>query len=97
MGAFPFIKHWNIGTEGFQALEESGYEVISTGICDGTRLQEFSFSPKNVLIIGNEAHGISKEIKNRSVCPISIPMSGNIESLNAGVAGSICMCAMGTY
>lgn len=40
------------------------------------------------LVVGNEANGVSEEIRQRSR-PIMIPMQGNTESLNAAMAGSI--------
>lgn len=43
------------------------------------------------LIIGSEAEGASKEAKEMATQRISIPMAGNMESLNAGVAGSVLM------
>jgi TrmH family RNA methyltransferase len=43
-----------------------------------------------LLVLGNEAHGASKESKN--FCqPIRIPMKGTMESLNVAIAGSILM------
>lgn len=42
------------------------------------------------LVLGNEAHGASPELKK--VCTkVTIPMPGNMESLNVGVAGGILM------
>jgi TrmH family RNA methyltransferase len=43
------------------------------------------------LIIGGEAEGASEEARKLAAQKISIPMSGDIESLNAGVAGSVLM------
>ena len=43
------------------------------------------------LIIGGEADGASESARKLASQKISIPMSGKIESLNAGVAGSILM------
>ena len=43
------------------------------------------------MCIGNEAHGISEELYSLGTENIIIPMPGNAESLNAGVAGSIIM------
>lgn len=41
-----------------------------------------------LLVVGNEAHGPSPEI--RSFCkPVTLPMQGEMESLNAAVAGAI--------
>jgi len=43
------------------------------------------------LIIGSEAEGASEQARDVATQKISIPMSGDIESLNAGVAGSVLM------
>ena len=43
------------------------------------------------LIVGNEAEGASEEGRKLATQKISIPMAGNVESLNAGVAGSVLM------
>jgi len=43
------------------------------------------------LIIGGEAEGASEAARRLATQKISIPMSGNVESLNAGVAGSVLM------
>lgn len=43
------------------------------------------------LIMGSEAHGISKEIKEKVTNTISIPMKNNVESLNVSVAAAIAM------
>ena len=94
MGALPFAKHWKTDETIFQTLEENGYDLISTVIHGGENLQEMKFGPKNVLVIGNEAHGISGAVQKRATRQLSIPMSGNVESLNAAVAGSICMFSM---
>jgi TrmH family RNA methyltransferase len=54
--------------------------------CWGTDLRQ-----PLALIVGGEAEGASKEARKLSREKISIPMSGDIESLNAGVAGSVLM------
>jgi len=46
---------------------------------------------KSVIIIGNESHGISGEIKGLLDTNVKIPMPGRAESLNAGIAASIMM------
>lgn len=49
--------------------------------------------PKNkiAVIIGNEGNGVSQQFIALANTKISIPMSSKVESLNAGVAGSIIM------
>lgn len=94
MGALPFCRYWEVGNECFQTLKEAGYDLISTVVQGGENLHEMKFSPKNVLVIGSEAHGVSESVQKRATRRLSIPMSGHVESLNAGVAGSVCMALM---
>ena len=42
-----------------------------------------------VLIIGNEAHGLSQQARSLASSIISIPLANNVESLNAGMATGI--------
>ncbi len=46
---------------------------------------------KIAVIIGNEGNGVSDEFLSLADIKISIPMCSGVESLNAGVAGSIIM------
>ena len=43
------------------------------------------------VIIGNEGNGVSAELIQASDMVVKIPMTDKVESLNAGVAGSILM------
>ena len=43
------------------------------------------------IVVGNEGNGISNEIKEIATDIVKIPMHNNLESLNAGVSGSIIM------
>ncbi len=55
------------------------------------------YLPKNriAVIIGNEGQGVSREFMSLADTKIAIPMSDKVESLNAGVAGSIIMQRLG--
>lgn len=94
MGALPFCSHSAATQSVFDALEACGYDLIATELRDAETLYDMDFGRKNVLVIGNEANGVGEEILRRATRRVSIPMSGNVESLNAAVAGSICMSAM---
>lgn len=61
---------------------------------DAQNFGDIKFSDGSVLIIGNEANGITDETKSVSDMKITIPMKGNAESLNAAVAASIAMWEM---
>ena len=58
---------------------------------DGASCWETDLTRPAALIIGNEAEGASGSAAKLAQGHIRIPMSGAIESLNAGAAGSILM------
>lgn len=95
MGAFfrQNITHSDDIISTIGDLTNSGYEVFPTALTENSiELGKISINKKTVFIIGNEGHGISKEVieacKGRSVI---IPMPGGTESLNASVAASVLM------
>lgn len=47
------------------------------------------FSEKNVIVIGNEANGISDDMLENCDVAVTIPMPGKAESLNASVAAAL--------
>ncbi len=53
----------------------------------------FSYSAKKPvgIVVGNEGNGVSKQLRNICEESVAIPMHSGIESLNAGVSGSIIM------
>jgi TrmH family RNA methyltransferase len=67
-----------------------GLEVFLADM-EGKSCWETDLRQPLALIIGGEAEGASDEAREVATQKISIPMSGNIESLNAGVAGSVLM------
>ncbi len=58
---------------------------------DGKSCWETDLRQPLTLVICSEANGASESARKSANQKISIPMNGNIESLNAGVAGSILM------
>ena len=67
-----------------------GKTNLYCGEMGGENIENVSFEKPCGIIVGNEGNGVSKELKQISK-HIAIPMKKNIESLNAGVAGSILM------
>lgn len=72
------LQHW-AAAEGTQALVAD---------LKGIRPEEVVDAPKRLLVLGNEAHGPSSTI-NQFCKPITLPMPGEMESLNVAVAGGI--------
>jgi tRNA G18 (ribose-2'-O)-methylase SpoU len=58
---------------------------------DGKSCWEIDLRSPLALIIGGEAEGGSDAARKLANQRISIPMTGKMESLNAGVAGSVLM------
>lgn len=59
----------------------------------GTPIEKLTKSDAYLLILSNEAHGVSEQAANIS-SKVSIPMPGEMESLNVAVAGGILMYAL---
>lgn len=55
------------------------------------KITSIEFKDGDVLIIGNEANGITKETADNAFKKITIPMLGSAESLNAAAAAAIAM------
>lgn len=66
------------------------YEIIVTEIKGSVDLSTVSKISKHVLVLGNEAHGVSKDILKLASKRVRIDIK-NIESLNVAIAGAIAM------
>lgn len=71
-----------------QNLED--YEILATEIKGSIELKAITPAKKHVLILGNEAHGVSKENLSLANKRIRIYIK-DIESLNVAIAGAIAM------
>lgn len=71
-------------------LKEKGCWVYGADM-DGTDYKKTDFSGAVVLVIGSEGKGICKLIRQKCDAIVSLPMKGNINSLNASVAAGILM------
>ena len=69
-------------------IKKHKFNVISTSLDTDKSLYDINLN-KTVIVIGNEANGVSKEIQELSDIKIKIPMLGKTESLNASVATGI--------
>lgn len=66
---------------------------LSLAITDMEGENIFDFQPTSPLgiVVGNEGQGVSEQIENLAAVKLTIPMKKGIESLNAGVSGSVVM------
>ena len=71
------------------------YKIYSTVPASAAvKITDVDFTCPSICVIGNEANGVSEEVKAVSDAFVTIPMNGNAESLNAAAAASIVMWEM---
>ena len=91
MGAHFRLPIHSIGWDDIsRVVKLSGLKGLIADM-DGSSCWKTDLRQPVALIIGSEAEGASESARKLANAKISIPMSGNIESLNAGVAGSVLM------
>ncbi len=91
VGAVFGIKVFAISREEFvEFAKKNSLKLIK---CDMNGENIFQFKPNKIvgIVIGNEGQGVSDKISALCYASVKIPMKEGIESLNAGVSGSIIM------
>lgn len=75
-----------------EKLISNGARVFAAALdANAKKLGSFPLSKGDAIVIGNEGHGLSADTVNACSEIVFIPMESNSESLNAGIAASICM------
>jgi RNA methyltransferase, TrmH family len=91
MGAHFRLPIHSMTWEEIEHLSKSANLQTYLADMDGKSCWETDLRQPLALIIGGEAEGASEEARKLANQKISIPMLGKMESLNAGVAGSVLM------
>ncbi len=74
------------------AAKSNGRRVFSAELNENAvSLDRETLLPTDLILIGNEGHGVPSEISKHCTSGIYIPISKNTESLNASVAAAIFM------
>ena len=89
MGAhFHLTIHSDININIFK---KNNYHILGADHRGEILTQSFKIPERWVLVLGNEAHGISKEINKKLDKVLAIPKPGTGDSLNISIAGAILM------
>lgn len=80
----PVAKVTNL-TSTIEELKKGGMWFVCADMC-GTQMYELDLKGSIGLVIGNEGEGVSKLVREHCDMTASIPMKGDIDSLNASVA-----------
>jgi|GEM_PF-49672 len=76
-------------SQALQKLKEAGFWVIGTAPDAQQPYWSVDYTVPTVLVIGGEGSGMNRLTKERCDALVSLPMNGQINSLNAGVAAGI--------
>lgn len=95
MGAIDKINIFYLDVENMllvkKELNNNGYVLCGTDLKATKYLNETKPNDKTVYVLGNEANGISDEIKEMCNEYVKIPMESVQESLNVAIAAAILM------
>lgn len=92
MGAMFRTNIVDCKIEKIKELQKDGYRLISTTLSENSKfLEEFNFDEKNIIVMGNEANGVSDEMLKISDEHLKIDMDNSMESLNVSIAAAIIM------
>lgn len=89
-GALEMVKIAQVTnlSQTIEYLKKQGFWIVGTDM-QGTNYHEIDYKGKTAIIIGNEGKGISNIVRKNCDFIATIPMRGNINSLNASVAAGI--------
>ncbi len=93
-GAFVHVDVARVedDTEAVRSFADAGFCVVATtSNPDADPIFELEPSEKTLLVVGNEASGISPEVLRLARRVVRIPIRPEVESLNAAVAGAIAL------
>lgn len=74
--------------ETLKKVQNKGFKIVVSSLQTDNSIYDINYN-KKVIIIGNEANGVEKNIQEMADEKIKIPMIGKTESLNASVATGI--------
>ena len=83
----PVAKVTNLGST-IEKLKERGIWFVCADM-DGTTMYDLDLKGPIGLVIGNEGSGVSRLVREKCDFIASIPMRGDIDSLNASVAAGV--------
>ncbi len=97
MGAVFRLHFWETPdmADFVRARVQAGQQMYASVPSESVRpIQTVDFSGGGVMLIGNEASGLTPATLSAASCQVTIPMNGRAESLNAAAAASILLWEM---
>mgnify|MGYP000002860178 FL=1 len=83
------VLRWNHPVRGLDRLAEHGFARVATVVDGGTPLHEAQLPARCAFLLGAEREGLSPEVRRVADVAVTIPGTGDVESLNVNVAAAI--------
>jgi TrmH family RNA methyltransferase len=77
--------------DSIEFLKRHEFSVVAADAKADTMCYDYDFRGRCGIVVGSEAHGLADKVLRLCDSTVRIPMTGDAESLNAGVAGSVLM------
>ena len=78
-------------SEFYDFIKDNTIKTYVTSLENAKPYHTISYAKRTMIILGNEGNGVSREIIEMCHQAITIPMYGDIESLNVSIAAALCM------
>lgn len=92
MGSNIYIPIIEIEEADIQKLKQNKFKILATALDESAQTYDKAiYTEKCVIVLGNEANGVSENIIAMSDQKVYIPIYGKAESLNVAIAGAIVM------
>lgn len=78
-------------SEFYDFIKDNTIKTYVTSLENAKPYHTISYAKRTMIILGNEGNGVSREIIEMCDQAITIPMYGDIESLNVSIAAALCM------
>ena len=89
------LSHPAVTVQELEQLVGVGLHPVAAAVSGGIDPESLETDRPIALLIGNEAHGLPDSVVDQCAASVTIPMPGDVESLNAGIAGAVAMYALG--
>ncbi len=72
-----------------KTLQQHNYQILTLSSHAKQSLFEFRLNSPCVFVLGNETHGVSRQVEQLSDKQLKIPMNNEVESLNVAVTAAL--------
>lgn len=92
MGSNLYVPIIEVSEEELHNFQKYGFEILATALDRNSfEYDDVNYSKKCIIVLGNEANGVSESILAFADKKIYIPIYGKAESLNVAIAGAVVM------